>query len=209
VRPQAIVSVMRAASFVLLAALLCVVPSCGSPAPAAVDTGPIADTGPPSTHATLSWRVRCDAMGGCTPPPVRTIDANDGAGGHAIWCDVTSFDGTNRVLELDAELPGMYGVHVSGATFPLAGGRVTGDACVVDVVEAADGPLRGACSANLPTVDAPCQLQRLTLDSGVLAFELRCEDLPAVGAPGILRELGPAGSAAGYVTVTVTGCRGL
>lgn len=206
-RAQAIVAGMRTLFALLLGFVFASLPACGGSPPATDAGGADAPSG--ATHATLAWAVRCDDMGGCTAPPARSIDHDDGAGGHAIWCDVTSFDGVNRVLELDAELPGMYGVHVSGATFPLAGGRVGGDACVVDVVESADGPLRGACSANLPSPDAPCQIQRLTFDAGVLAFELRCEDLPAVGAAGILRELGPAASAAGHVAVTVTGCRGL
>lgn len=180
---------------------------CGGPTPAPDAGGADAPIVP--ARATLAWRVRCDAMGGCTPPPARAIDASDGESGHAVACDVTSFDGVSRVLELDAELPGSHGIHVSGATFPLGGGRVGGDACVVDVTEAADGPLSGACSANTPSVDSPCQIQRLTLDAGVLAFELRCAELPAVGVPGIRREVGPAASSTGFVLVTVTGCRGL
>lgn len=200
---------MRAPAALALVSLLSLGLSCGGGATPASDAAAPDAPGSP-THATLSWRVRCDAMGGCTPPPVRSIDHDDGAAGHAIWCDVTSFDGVNRILEFDAELaPGAYGVHVSGATFPLIGGRVAGDACVVDVIESADGALRGACGSNLPTVDTPCQIDRLMLDVGVLTFRLRCEDMPIVGAPGVLREVGPAATASGNIEVTVTGCRGL
>lgn len=189
-------------------AVLSVIAGCGGPAPVPSDGGG-GDAPATPAHATASWRVRCDDLGGCTPPPIRTIDGDHGAGGLVVTCDATSFDGVERFLELDVVMPGSHGVHVSGATFPLAGGRVGGDSCTVDVDESADGALRGACGANTPTAEVPCQIQRLTIDAGTLSFEIRCDGVEIVGAPGVTRELGPPESAAGFASIEVTGCRGL
>jgi hypothetical protein len=167
------------------------------------------DTGPPSmAQARASWQVRCDALGDCTPNPVRTLDVANGVGGARVECDVTVV-GEDRRFELRLEQGTDFGITISGATTGLTGGRLGGSSCSVDVLESAEMlSLRGQCSANPPTPEVPCQVQRIVVDPATRAVsaELRCVGLGTIDGTGVVREVTGPASAAAFVSLELTGC---
>jgi len=68
--------------------------------------------------------------------------------------------------------------------------------------------LRGPCSANPPSVDAPCQIQRVVVDPDArsVALELRCASLGTVDRTGVVREVTDPDTAAGFVEISLTDC---
>ncbi len=167
------------------------------------------DTGPSSTaRVTASWRVRCDALGDCTGNPVRSLDVANGVGGAIVECDVSS-TGADRRFELRLEQPTQFGITISGATTGPTGGRLGGSACSVDVLESEEMlSLRGQCSANPPTPELPCQIQRIMLDPATrsVSAELRCVGIGAVDGTGVVREVTDPDTATGFVALELSNC---
>jgi hypothetical protein len=167
------------------------------------------DTGPPSmARVTASWQVRCDELGDCTPNPARALSVANGEGGARVECDV-SVVGDERRFELRFEQPEEFGITISGATTGLTGGRLGGPGCSVDVLESAEMlSLRGPCSANPPTPEIPCQIQRITVDAatGDVGAELRCASLGTIDGTGLVREVTAPASAAAFVVLQLSGC---
>ncbi|GAB4208695.1 MAG: hypothetical protein OHK0013_27410 [Sandaracinaceae bacterium] len=192
------------ASFVFLAAVV----GCGGDA-RSTDARVGLDTGPPSmARVRASWQVRCDALGDCAANPVRTLDATNGVDGARVECDVTMV-GEERRFELRLEQGTDFGIAVTGATTGPTGGRLGGSSCSVDVLESAEMlSLRGQCSANPPTPEIPCQIQRIMVDptTRTVSAELRCVGLGTIDGTGLVREVtGPASSSA-FVVLELSGC---
>ncbi len=168
------------------------------------------DTGPASiAHVTASWRVRCDALMDCTGNPTRTLDVDNGEGGALVECDAPLV-GADRQLDVRFEMPTEFGVAISGVLTSPTGGRVSGAACSVDVLESAEMiSLRGPCSANPPSADAPCQVQRVSIDEATrdVSLEVRCAGLGTIDGTGLERELTDPDTAAGFVEITLSDCR--
>lgn len=158
------------------------------------------DTGPASmAHVTASWRVRCDTLMDCSENPARTLDVDHGEGDAVVECDAPLV-GAERQLRVRFEQPREFGISLSGAMTSPTGGRVSGDACSVTVLESSEMiSLRGPCSANPPSVDAPCQIQRVEIDEATrdVSLELRCVGLGTIDGTGVEREVTDPDTAAG------------
>jgi hypothetical protein len=167
------------------------------------------DTGPSSTASvTASWLVRCDALMDCTPNPVRMLAVTNGVGGALVECSAPLV-GADREISVRFEQPTEFGLALSGIVTSPTGGRVSGAACSVDVLESAEMlSLRGPCSANPPSADAPCQVQRVVIDEDTRAvsLEVRCEGLGTIDGTGVERELTDPDTAAGFVEIAITQC---
>lgn len=168
------------------------------------------DTGPVSTaHVRASWRVRCDALMDCTGNEARTLDVDHGEGDAIVECDAPLV-GSDRQLDVRFEQPTEYGISIYGIVTSPTGGRVGGSACSVDVLESGEMlSLRGPCSANPPSADAPCQVQRVLIDEATreVSLELRCAGLGTVDGTGVEREVTDPDTAAGFVEITMSDCR--
>lgn len=168
------------------------------------------DGGPTSTASvTASWLVRCDALMDCAPNPPRALTVTNGQGGALVECSAPLV-GADRELSVRFEQPTEYGVALSGIVTSPTGGRVSGAACSVDVLESAEMlSLRGPCSANPPSADAPCQVQRVVIDEDTRAvsLEVRCEGLGTIDGTGVVRELTDPDTAAGFVEIAITDCQ--
>ena len=187
---------------------------CGNPTRTETDAGAVLDAAPPRTaHGRLSWQVRCDAMPGCMGLAARSIDADDGEGGHRIACDVRELgDGTRRLAFSLADAAG-HGLAVSGGIIPMDGGRLADAGCELTATEPDDFDLRGACGPNPPSEVTPCHVQRVDLDDSsgtpTLRAELRCVGLRGERSMGTERELTAVEAASAYAVLEMTGCEGL
>jgi hypothetical protein len=146
------------------------------------------DTGPASTaHVVAAWRVRCDELGDCMAAgsmgnPARMLDVTNGEGGALVECEAPLV-GSDRQLSVRLEQPTQFGIAIGGVVTSPTGGRVSGNACSVDVLESNEMlSLRGPCGPNPPTVDTPCQVQRVIIDetTRAVSLELRCTSLDTV-----------------------------
>ena len=173
------------------------------------DAAVVRDAGPISRASVIaSWLVRCDALMDCTPNPTRTLAVANGEGGALVECSAPLV-GTDRELNVRLEQPTEFGLALSGIVTSPTGGRVSGAACSVDVLESAEMlSLRGPCSANPPSADAPCQVQRVVIDEDTRAvsLEVRCEGLGTIDGTGVVRELTDPDTAAGFVEISFTQC---
>lgn len=158
---------------------------------------------------TAAWRVRCDGLGDCTGNPVRMLDVDNGEGGALVECRAP-LSGTERTLSVRFEQPTEFGISIEGIVTSATGGRVGGDFCSVDVLETAEMiSLRGPCGANPPSLDTPCQVQRVTIDEATrdVSLELRCEHMGTVDGTGVEREVTDPDTAAGFVEIALSRCQ--
>lgn len=154
-----------------------------------VSDGAAAATG----SATL--RLRCD---GCTAEPITV--------GPTARCDIYPA-GVDSEYELRLEGSGGERLTIGPFVTPATGGRISGDACMVEVVAPGDGTFLGACGPNPPSSDQPCQVQRVRVEGGI-ELDLRCVGLVDDGQASVTRDLGPATSSDGFVSVSVSRCSG-
>ncbi len=170
---------------------------------------------PKPLQADLAWRVVCGGAQGCVNGTPRAILAIDGEKDHAIACDITD-TGETYTLAFTATKKGDagYGLALRSASFPKAGGPVTGASCVVTMTEGVNA-YEGSCSGASPSEAAPCQVTDLLVDDGEDGPEVTgtvfCDGLPLSSAPlDVDRKrdvVGPTGSGpAGFRFVN---CRGL
>ncbi len=153
--------------------------------------------------------MRCDELGDCAGNPARSFDATQGEAGVLVECDAPLV-GADRELSLRFEQPTEFGIALGGVVTSPTGGRVSGNGCSVDVLESNEMiSLRGPCSANPPTTDTPCQIQRVTIDEATRAvsLELRCTGMDTIDGTGVVREVTDPDTAAGFVEIAVTDCR--
>jgi len=160
-------------------------------------------------RVSAAWVVRCGELMDCDGNPARRLEAADGQGGAIVQCAAPRV-GAGRQLDLRFEQPSDFGIVLSGAETSPTGGRVSGAGCVVEVLESAETlSLRGPCSANPPSADAPCQVQRVDIDetARTVSLELRCEGLGTGDGSGVVREITDPDTSAGFVEVQLSECR--
>jgi hypothetical protein len=162
-----------------------------------------------AARVSAAWVVRCGALMDCDGNPSRTLEATDGQGGAVVECAAPRV-GAGRSLDIRLEQRSEFGIVLSGAETSPTGGRVGGAGCTVEVLESAETlSLRGPCSANPPSPDAPCQVQRVDIDEAErsVSLELRCEGLGTGDGSGVVREITDPDTSAGFVEIQLSECR--
>lgn len=124
---------------------------------------------------------------------VREIrDAYNGVDGRRVTCSALD-QGDSYAISFNISQGDDYGLRVNQAVIPKTGGSARPGACQVSVTE--DNTYSGACSANTPTDDFPCQLHMVqfftdaTVGSPVMQGRIRCEGMRQNANAGTRRNL--------------------
>ena len=177
--------------------------------------GADSSTVPSGPHVVTGWRMRC-ASGTCPPEdaPERYLDHSHGQDGADVRCDL-QFDGTTRRMDLTAR-SGMgsgYGFEVRGAMIGEDGGRLMGSFCQIRFFEPDDVDTLTMCTASSPSDGMACQINQIDIRDvdGVptLLGQIRCDDVPAEGSPGQIRNITSPTATSGAAEFAFTGCAGL
>lgn len=154
---------------------------------------------PSPLFADAVWQVQCRCYGMCSAIPTRDVQNLDGeapmggGGRFAVNCSVNDRAG-RKVLTASVDNADGYGFEIRDAEFPMAtGGVVSGAGCTVTVDESGN-QYRGPCGANPPTVDQPCRISNLVVNTDMdgnpqIEGDLLCFHLPSTADPTRRREV--------------------
>lgn len=166
---------------------------------------------PAGVYADIQYAVRCEMMGMCPGTVQRDINGFNGEGALRVTCRVTD-SGDQRILNFSAASGSSYGITITNASFPRAGGS-PGAGCSVTVT---DGPntFTGTCGGAAPSAAQPCQISSVAFTTEVetgsplITGQMLCEGLPNRADATRVREVTGPAAAGGPLTFNIYDCTG-
>lgn len=148
---------------------------------------------PAPLFADAVWQVQCRCYGMCSAIPTHDVKHLDGEDGNVISCSIYQRSGKN-VLTANVRKGNEYQLEIRDAEFMASGGPVSGAGCTVTVVENGN-TFSGRCGAAAPSVEQPCRISGLTLNTDEMGNpqvegDLLCFHLPSVTGALTPREVG-------------------
>lgn len=151
------------------------------------------ETDPLPVFFDLNYQVGC-VRPECTAvfhEPERVVMALNGEAGFTNRCIAQNIDGAN-VVSLSSSHGNDQSFAITGALLAVDGN--VGSSCTVEIIEGANR-YRGACSANAPTPQVPCQLTEFGLNTnGLLEGKVYCDNIRVAASPTTTRDVAKAGT---------------
>lgn len=147
-------------------------------------------SGPAGLYADIQWRVRCEETGGCSGYRDRDVLGFNRENGLTLACSVIESD-TTRTLSFSA-YTGSFGLELTNATFPRAGGTPQAGGCSVTVQDG--NRFQGNCGASPPSDTQPCQVNNVRFERDVdgralITGNMYCENISPSAAGDLDREV--------------------